>query len=147
MRSTSVVLALSLLALTSACAMDDHGLGAAHQRWTGQKLQGYSVTTRTLCFCPTEMTDAIRLTVAAGQITDAVYVDSQQAVAPVYRQNLLTIDGLFDKIQNALDRNAEQLDVTYDPVMGYPTSIAIDYRKQTSDDEISYTVKDLVPAS
>jgi len=37
--------------------------------------------------------------------------------------------------------------VTYDPVMGYPTSIAIDYRKQTSDDEISYTVKDLVPAS
>jgi len=134
MRSTSVVLALSLLALTSACAMDDHGLGAAHQRWT-------------LCFCPTEMTDAIRLTVAAGQITDAVYVDSQQAVAPVYRQNLLTIDGLFDKIQNALDRNAEQLDVTYDPVMGYPTSIAIDYRKQTSDDEISYTVKDLVPAS
>ena len=37
--------------------------------------------------------------------------------------------------------------MTYDPAMGYPTSIAIDHRKRTSNDEISYTVKDLVPAS
>ena len=50
-----------------------------------------------------------------------------------------TIDGLFDKIQDAIDREAVRLTVSYDPEIGYPTSVSIDYSLTIIDEEFSFT--------
>jgi hypothetical protein len=47
------------------------------------------------------------------------------------------VEGLFALVQRAIDENAETLTVEYDPVLGYPKAIGIDYRKQIADDEFT----------
>lgn len=145
MRSSLIVPAL-LVALTASCATnDDHGLGAARARWAEQHLTTYKITSQTGCFCPFEMVDPIRLVVTADQVTAASYVADQRAVSDVILRNQLTVEGAFDKIQDALDRHAADLKVTFDPQRGYPTSIQIDYAKNAADDEWSLKLSDLTP--
>ena len=59
-----------------------------------------------------------------------------------------TVDGLFDEIDRALlgDEPAATLDVTYDPALGYPAKLSIDWIEDAIDDEVTYTVSDVQPA-
>ena len=71
-----------------------------------------------------------------GVITEAYYVDSSTALTPEQIANLPGINGLFDIIQSAIDRNVPVLEVTYNAAYGYPETIYIDYYSQIIDDEI-----------
>ncbi len=51
-----------------------------------------------------------------------------------------TIDRLFDVIEEAEQRGADDIQVVYDPALGYPTSIRIDEMYNASDDGIVYTI-------
>ena len=53
-----------------------------------------------------------------------------------------TIDHLFDVIEEAEPRGADQIEVVYDPKLRYPTSISTDDNIQIADDGIVYTVTD-----
>ena len=55
-------------------------------------------------------------------------------------QLYLTIDGLFDLIQDAYDRNAHEVQVEFDPSRGYPTRIYIDYSEMIADEELGFTL-------
>jgi hypothetical protein len=145
MRSSRIVLAL-WVAFTASCAIsDDHGLGAARARWADQHLTSYQITSQTGCFCPPERTDPIRLVVTGGAIASASYVADQRALGAAILQDQLTVEGAFARIQDALDRHASDLQVTFDPLRGYPRSIRIDYAKNIGDDEWSLTLSDLAP--
>jgi hypothetical protein len=51
-------------------------------------------------------------------------------------QGFLTISGLFDLLQRALDRNPDSYGVTYDTLgVGMPLAAAIDYDAHAYDDE------------
>ena len=43
---------------------------------------------------------------------------------------------LFDAIQDAIDRQADYIDIDYDPTYGYPTDVYIDYDRRVSSDEL-----------
>ena len=45
------------------------------------------------------------------------------------------INGLFEVIQDAIDDEADQITVSYDSELGYPTNIEIDYNVNAIDDE------------
>ncbi|MGH7616815.1 MAG: DUF6174 domain-containing protein, partial [Gemmatimonadaceae bacterium] len=51
-----------------------------------------------------------------------------------------TIKDLFDIIDQEIARPASQLEVTYDPALGYPTQIIVDPIANAVDDEFTYTV-------
>jgi len=46
---------------------------------------------------------------------------------------------MFALIQDAIDREADKITVTYDETLGYPTAINIDYSVMMADEEQSYT--------
>jgi hypothetical protein len=146
MRSSLIVPAL-LVALTAACVTsnDDRGLGAARARWAEQRLSSYRITSQTGCFCGSDFVAPIRLVVVADKVTAASYVADQRAVSDTILRNQLTVEDAFDKIQDALDRKAVDLQVTYDPQLGYPRSIQIDYSKMIADEEWSLKLSDLAP--
>ena len=56
-----------------------------------------------------------------------------------------TIHGLFDIIQDAIDGNANQIDVTFDTTYGYPSSIYIDYDPMLVDEEYSVEIDAFSP--
>ena len=50
-----------------------------------------------------------------------------------------------DHQADARRQRAVRVEVTYDPVLGYPTRIAIDYDATGVDDEVVYSARDLKP--
>jgi len=144
MRTSLACLILTLMTLGTACSQsaDDHGLGSARTHWMNQLPSSYSFTWTQSCYCIPDMTRPIRITVASGQITSAVFADDQQAVGDPVRRNLQTIDGVFDKIQAALDQGADEVTVDFDPTRGYPRSVFVDYSRQAADEELLLQISD-----
>ena len=148
MRMLSACLVVISVAFAAACSpADDHGLTAARERWVKQGLTAYSFVSMRGCDCPPEVYRPIQVGVASGQITSAVYVDDQTAVAANFRSLLRTIDGVFDDIQAAIDRDAAQITVSYDPALGYPTQLFVDYSKQAADEELALQISGLHAAN
>ena len=138
----------ALVALLSLSACDDlTGPGAryadARRQWLTTRPNRYEYKLHVSCFCgfPPQ---PVTITVQGGTIVSAIDATGTPIVAQ-FRDTYPSIDGLFAVIQGAIDRDAYQLDVSYDPARGFPTSIAIDYRQNIADDEISYTVTGFTP--
>ena len=138
---------LSLLLGGAACeaatAPGDHdNLIAARARWDAMSGPTYSSQVDRACECVLGGR-AMTVTVSRGSVTAASYEDSGSAVDQALLAFVPTVPDLFDLIQDALDRKAAYLAVTYDPTYGYPTHIQIDYSVNAVDDEVRMNVRDL----
>jgi hypothetical protein len=118
-------------------------LDQALETWDVQGPADYSFTWRQGCECTAETTAPIRITVVGGAITDAVYVETQVAVSAEVRAHLMTIDGVFAEIQDAINGGAHAVTVEYDSESGLPASVAVDYDAQIADEELSLQISDL----
>ena len=58
--------------------------------------------------------------------------------------NFESVEGLFGIIASAVDRDADVIDATYHAEMGYPQAVYIDNNDTWIDDDISYTISDVV---
>jgi hypothetical protein len=146
MRALSACLILVAITLGPACT-DDHGIGDARARWTKQGPANYRFMSTRTCFCPTEITRPMQIDVASRQLIRAVYVDDQQPVSDSYRPQLWTVDQAFDVIQSAIDQGADHIEAHYDPALGYPTSVGIDYEQQSSDGGIMLQLSGVTPTA
>ena len=109
--------------------------------WGGQpQRHSYSFVLEPICFCPQNLLDLVRISVADGTITSVTYVDSGEAPEHDGYGRYVTIDDLFDTIQEGIDRNAAEIDVSYDPVFGFPTDAGIDYDTRMADEEYRFIV-------
>ena len=117
-------------------------LDAARERWQAAGLDDYQMTLRRVCFCPApDYTGPFGVTVRDGELA-AVTLGGDR----VDDERGETVDGLFDLIEDAYLRRAETVAVEFDPELGYPTNLSIDYSLQMVDEEIGYLVSDLRPA-
>jgi len=53
----------------------------------------------------------------------------------------LTVERLFDLVQDAIDRGADRIEVDYDTEYGYPRNIRIDDDTSAADDELTLTAE------
>ena len=54
----------------------------------------------------------------------------------------VTIEDFFTLIEEAIKQPAGNMQVDYDPTLGYPTKIYIDYMLEVADDESSYQISE-----
>jgi hypothetical protein len=142
-------LVLSALILLGAAACDSpFGLGDDRDdilrdnaaRWARNGFASYDLVLQQLCFCG--FVDSVRV-----QVRDGVKVGVEVAATgePLpFNQVYPDVPGLFDIVEDAIDRAAHELDVQYHAVLGYPAEIAIDYRQNVADDEVTWRVSSLV---
>jgi hypothetical protein len=134
---------VAVLVTLAACAsVDDRELSEAREQWSRQVPRSYELTWQQACVCEPTWNRPIRISVAAGQITSAIYVDDDEAVAEPVRSHLVTVDGVFDKIEDAIEGDASQVDVEYDATWGYPASVFVDYNRRTADEELMLQLSD-----
>ena len=112
--------------------------------WQVNGGSNYYYVQQRLCFCIAESTAAVRIGVRNGVVTERRWLSDNLMVPLQYASLWGTVEDLFRLIEAALDDHAESLLVTYDGKLGYPTHIAIDYRKNTADEEITITASTLV---
>jgi len=120
-------------------------LDANRRKWEAQDLSDYTYRFRQLCFCPPEITDEVWIHVEDNQVASATFVESGEPVGQPRLGELRTIDGLFDYLQDAIDREAHSIEATFDPTLGYPTHAAIDFIENAVDEEQAFTAEELTP--
>lgn len=119
-------------------------LEAATQRWTANRPATYQYGVRRICFCGTEVTDPVRVTVTGNTVTSRVYIASGQPVPANWEDLFPTVDGLFDVLRAAIDQNAHSISVMYDASNGVPLDFSIDYAVNIADEELAFTVVETV---
>ena len=103
-------------------------------RWRAQGYDSYRFEYRHRCFCPPEVTDPVMIVVRGGAKVSVTDVATGLAVPPERLDQYLTVEQLFALARQAL-AEAASVSVSYDPALGYPTLLEIDWRREIADDE------------
>lgn len=112
----------------------------AREQWAAAGPAAYQLTLHRSCFCPPEYRGPFMVTVRDGDVETVRYegqtVDAARG---------MSVESLFDLIEDAYARGAERVDAEFDPTWGYPTRLYIDYEAQMADEEIGYEVLAVEP--
>ncbi|MBD2229946.1 DUF6174 domain-containing protein [Calothrix anomala] len=110
--------------------------------WEKQNILNYRYTFSNGCFCIPDARGPVVIEVRNGKTRSITSVETGLPVTnPEYFENYNTIPKLFNVIQDAIARQAFNLDVNYSARYGYPTQINIDYNAQIADEELYLTIE------
>ena len=139
--------ALALLAVAAGCGDVGPEVGGlagdvARQRqiWEARRSDRYVFELERQCFCAEDARGPVRITVDGSRAVSRVYTGSGREVAVAFADLFPTVDGLFDVLEDALERSADRVDVTWDPVSGAPSSFFIDYSLGMADEELGFRI-------
>lgn len=135
----STVLILGSIACGDSTGPEVDRLNEQRSLWEAAGLQDYTYDVRRVCFCPFRE-DGARLTVVGGTLAGATDISTGEALESSEVQWYHTIEGLFDLIQDAYDRDAHSVHVDFDTNRGYPIMIFIDYSEMIADEELGFTL-------
>ena len=130
-------------ALTAACGnpfSPTEELDDARDKWESQGIASYALTVREICFCPLERGGPFRVTVVNGGVASVEYLGEGTGVEP-HEGIPLTVDDLFATARAAM-READDVEVQYDPTYGFPSDIRVDRIAYAIDDEVQYEARD-----
>ncbi|MEH2378584.1 MAG: DUF6174 domain-containing protein [Nostoc sp.] len=114
-----------------------------YRLWRRQRIPNYRYEFTRSCNCLPKATELVIIQVRNGVTTSITSKETGKPVDAQLFQKYNTIPKLFNIIRNALIKKAANLTVQYEPKIGYPTQINIDYNSQIADDEIFFTIKNL----
>ena len=116
-------------------------------RWKAFASNDYTFEFKWVCFCVRSWTSTVLLTVSDGAILSAAYVENGDPVPEGGQFSAYeTVDALFDRVQDAIDRKTLSIAVEYHPEHGYPVSGYIDYDIR-DDEERGFEVSNLTVIS
>jgi len=135
-----------MLSLTSVGCGGAGAGGLAEQRalWVQKNVSSYRYELRQICFCH-DSGVPYEIRVQDGAIVEVKNKTTGEVIDSSHFGAYLTIEGLFNKIQDAVDRDAYKLEVSYDPAYGFPASASIDYIEHAVDEEYGFRASALAP--
>jgi hypothetical protein len=144
--------ALAAFLLLGGCAVlepepdaaDRRALSRARAQWERVGPRSYRYVYAPRCDCPPTVARATWVTVEQGVVVEASYLDGNEPVN-IGPQLYGTVDSLFAQVQRAYDQHAAQVRVQYDPQLGYPIDVWIDWRRDVVDEESGFGASSLAP--
>ena len=149
--ATPLVLAtIAVLLMLGACS--DLGppdgpraeLELNRETWERLRPSSYQYVVERLCFCGLEARGPVRVIVVGDDVSERTYADSGDPVPAAFGELFPSVDGLFDVLLDAFEREAHRIDVTYDPISGVPLDLWIDYLETVADEELGFSVTETV---
>lgn len=139
---------LALLSCVGVAACSDIGIDVrpltelekAEARWRRFGPDSYIYALARTCFCPLEFTMPVRVRVEHGVAVARTFVGTGDRVPESMEHLFPSIDGLFEILRHAYAEDADEVRVSYDQGLGYPTDFAIDYDEQIADEELGIEV-------
>lgn len=120
-------------------------LAVQRERWTASRIGSYQLTLRRSCFCGPGAAGTVLVNVFDGEPLEWHYFLTGEPVQPELQRFFPGVDGLFDFLAQAIGRGADSIEVTFDPDLGLPQEIHVDFRLAAADEEIAYRVEKIVP--
>jgi len=126
------------LRVAAAAEEDVTRLEAARGLWQTTQVGNYRYDYQKFCECNRGVPPTTVVTVIDGRVNRIHHLHSDSDREVPAREGSLelywTVDGLFDKLAGAYNREAV-VRVEYDPSYGYPLSLFIDYDRDFAGDE------------
>ncbi|HEV3051145.1 MAG TPA: DUF6174 domain-containing protein [Longimicrobium sp.] len=146
-----------LLATLAGCGLGDDNsfqnnkLTEARTRWDSKGVASYSYILELDCFCaPASQLNPVLVTVQNGAVTSVVYWDENPAKRTPAPATVFapydTVEELFDLVKDAIDRDADVLQVGYHPEYGFPQVINVDYQSGSDEQKLLF-VTEFTPAT
>jgi hypothetical protein len=141
-----VLLLLAPLGLGAQCSVVGVGgdepetLGEARSRWEAADVDDYTFVLRRNCFCAGGV-EPVRIVVRDGAAISYTVVATGEPLPAEWREWYPTVTGLFEFLEDAVDRDAERIDVRYNDRLGYPVTIYVDYDERIADEEMGYAIE------
>jgi hypothetical protein len=134
---------------TAAPFVAPTSLAAARTQWNTLAPARYVMIERRICECLATVSRSVRVVVSRATTDTIVSATDAETGAAVTAGGpaVLSVDGLFRLLTDALARRAARVDVEYDPVLGFPRRVFIDFDAAIADDEITYEVSSVVSSS
>lgn len=113
-------------------------LDDARERWDALTLTSYTYRFNWQCFCLDDFTAQVTVTVQDEEVTSVVRVKDGQPVNEQFRDDFVTVDALFDRLQAAIDQGAASIRAEFDSESGLPTEVFIDFQAIMADEELGW---------
>ncbi|HYR11504.1 MAG TPA: DUF6174 domain-containing protein [Longimicrobium sp.] len=150
-RTRWMMLPVLLLATLAGCLGDTDSfqrdkLSQARTLWDTKDVSSYSYILELQCFCASASELApVLVTVTNGTVTSLQYWDespSKRTPAPAAIFGPYdTVEELFDFIADAIDQDADVLQVGYDAEYGFPNVVNVDYESGGSDQRLFFVTQ------
>jgi hypothetical protein len=118
-------------------------LAENREKWRSQGIDDYEFVLQRLCFCG--LTNPARVVVRDGARLSVTDTTTGEPIPAQFAQYYLTVEELFDFVEDAIDRKAHSIVVEYDATYGFPASIQIDYEQNTVDEEMAFQATSFQP--
>ena len=125
-----------LIAALFACSLPNYQfeLDEGRDRWIENAPSHYRYVQDEWAFA--DSVGPVRIEVLDGEIVSAVVVETDE---PAPNERALTIEDLFDMVQDEIDEDPHDLDVVYDDDLGFPVTVDVDPIKNAIDDEHGFS--------
>lgn len=120
-------------------------LQSARTVWSGRSFQSYTYEIFYSCFCAFG-NERVRVNVENNIVVSATHVETGEPIAEA-AQVFLTIDGLFDQLEQALAGDPQTYRAQFDPTTGVPIHAEVDPEAGFADDEYSWDLSLVNPAA
>ena len=115
------------------------------KKWDSEMASNYQFSFQWSCYCTMDFVAQVNITVQENRIHSAASVDGDVPIPlEVAIERYEAMDGLFDLLQSAIDENAYTISANYHPDLGYPIEVWIDYEKNSVDEELGFTIHNLI---
>jgi len=148
-RSPRISLALATLCVLAVCSdlgpgdLQQDELREAQELWQLRRPARYEYTVRRQCLCTEDALGPVRVSVDGETIVSQLYEDGRSVDASAVEW-FPSVDGLFAVLRDAFTRDAHETRVSYDPRLGVPVELWIDYSQNIADEELGFTVTEAV---
>jgi hypothetical protein len=145
-----VMVMLGALATVAGCSdplgPERDALEANRAKWASLGISSYRYEYALNCFCGGPGARPVAVVVQDGVVEAVSYPDSEEAVEPWEPADYPTIDDLFERVEESLDREPYKAWVEYDARYGYPADAYFDFEQNAIDEEFGFVVTEFVVA-
>ncbi|MCC7119115.1 MAG: hypothetical protein IT310_11360 [Anaerolineales bacterium] len=139
-----ILILLTALILAACSSQASNALKQNRATWQAAKINHYSFNLNVSCFCAFRNAMPVQVEVQNDQIVSIVDANGTPVTLDAndsgYEATYGTIDRIFSQLETALNGDADEVTVTYDPTYGFPAQIFFDFIKEAIDDEVSIEV-------
>jgi len=115
------------------------------EKWNSHDISSYEIEMQKICYCVPEVVRMMVFEVDSNKVKTVRYADTGEIVDPQHYGEFNTIEGMFNFIEQALEKNPADLSIAYDEKYGYIKEVNVDFKENIADDEISIIASNMRP--